>query len=97
MIGDLKSKFPEKIVGYSDHTLPKDMKILEVATLLGASIEKHFTYDKTRGNDHYHAMDRMISKFFIKTSKSCIHYRFDEEIFNSVGKISKRECKEVSG
>ena len=27
MIMDLKVKFPDKIIGYSDHTLPKDMKI----------------------------------------------------------------------
>ena len=60
MILDLKRKFPDKIIGYSDHTLPKDMKTLEVATLLGAVIiEKHFTFDKTLpGNDHYHAMDK---------------------------------------
>lgn len=60
MIQDLKIKFSDKIIGYSDHTLPGNMKILEVATLLGAVIlEKHFTHDKTLvGNDHYHAMDR---------------------------------------
>ena len=60
MIKDLQKRFPEKIIGYSDHTLPKDMKILEMATLFGASIiEKHFTHDKTlTGNDHYHAMDK---------------------------------------
>jgi len=66
MIFDLKRKFPDKIIGYSDHTLPKDMKTLEVATLLGAAIiEKHFTYDKTLpGNDHYHAMDKEDLKLF---------------------------------
>ncbi len=60
MIKDLQLKFPDKIIGYSDHTLPNKMKILEMATLLGAVIiEKHFTHDKTLpGNDHYHAMDR---------------------------------------
>jgi sialic acid synthase SpsE len=60
MILDLKRIFPNNIVGYSDHTLPGDMKVLEVASLLGASIiEKHFTHDKTLpGNDHYHAMDK---------------------------------------
>jgi sialic acid synthase SpsE len=60
MILDLRRKFPDKLIGYSDHTLPKDMKMLEVATLLGARIiEKHFTHDKTLpGNDHYHAMDK---------------------------------------
>jgi len=60
MILDLKRTFPKNLIGYSDHTLPDDMKILEVASLLGASIiEKHFTFDKTLpGNDHYHAMDK---------------------------------------
>jgi N-acetylneuraminate synthase len=59
MILDLKAKFPDKIIGYSDHTLPNDMKVCEMATMLGAIIiEKHFTHDKTLpGNDHYHAMD----------------------------------------
>ena len=62
----LKKAFPEKIIGYSDHTLPKDMKVLEIATLLGARIiEKHFTFDKTLpGNDHYHAMDKEDLKLF---------------------------------
>ena len=66
MITSLKSKFRDKIIGYSDHTLPNDMKILEVATLLGARIlEKHFTHDKSiPGNDHYHAMDKEDLKVF---------------------------------
>jgi N-acetylneuraminate synthase len=62
----LRAKFPEHIIGYSDHTLPGEMQILETATLLGARIlEKHFTHDKTLpGNDHYHAMDKAdLSKF----------------------------------
>lgn len=60
MIPALIRHFPEHVIGYSDHTLPADMKTLEVATLLGARIlEKHFTHDKTLpGNDHYHAMDK---------------------------------------
>ncbi|NPA61833.1 MAG: acetylneuraminic acid synthetase [Epsilonproteobacteria bacterium] len=66
MILGLKSAFPDKIIGYSDHTLPKDMKVLEIATLLGSVIvEKHFTYDKSLiGNDHYHAMDKEDLKLF---------------------------------
>lgn len=66
MIMDLKTKFPDKIIGYSDHTLPKDMKSCEIATLLGSVIiEKHFTHDKTLpGNDHYHAMDKEDLKRF---------------------------------
>ncbi len=68
MILDLKQKFPNKIIGYSDHTLPKDMKVCEMATMLGSVIiEKHFTHDKTLvGNDHYHAMDKDDLKLFIK-------------------------------
>lgn len=55
------------LIGYSDHTLPKDMKTLETATLLGSLIiEKHFTHDKTlTGNDHYHAMDKEDLKIFL--------------------------------
>ncbi|MBL4652966.1 MAG: N-acetylneuraminate synthase family protein [Flavobacteriales bacterium] len=66
MIHDLKLKFPNTLLGYSDHTLPKDMKALELATVLGAKVlEKHFTHDKTLpGNDHYHAMDKEDLKMF---------------------------------
>jgi len=66
MIMDLKTKFPDKMIGYSDHTLPKDMKVCEMATILGSVIiEKHFTHDKTLpGNDHYHAMDKEDLKLF---------------------------------
>jgi N-acetylneuraminate synthase len=60
MIVDLRRLFPDYLIGYSDHTLPKDMRAIETAVLLGAGlIEKHFTHDKSLpGNDHYHAMDK---------------------------------------
>jgi len=66
MMRDLIRLFPNAVPGYSDHTLPKDMHTLEVATLLGAAVlEKHFTHDKTLpGNDHYHAMDKEDLKHF---------------------------------
>ena len=59
MLVDLKNKYPNHLIGYSDHTMPKSMKTLEVSYLLGARIiEKHFTHDKSLpGNDHYHSMD----------------------------------------
>ncbi|MBI3773335.1 MAG: N-acetylneuraminate synthase family protein [Gammaproteobacteria bacterium] len=60
MISGLRRAFPERLIGYSDHTLPDDaMTSLVTAFLLGSVvIEKHFTHDKTLpGNDHYHAMD----------------------------------------
>jgi len=60
MLDTLSRKFPETILGYSDHTLPEpDMLTVMTAIAKGAVIiEKHFTHDKTLpGNDHYHAMD----------------------------------------
>jgi N-acetylneuraminate synthase len=66
MIKDLIRHFPDHVPGYSDHTLPKDMEVMKIATLLGAAvIEKHFTHDKSLpGNDHYHAMDKEDLKHF---------------------------------
>lgn len=74
MMVTLKQKFAECTIGYSDHTLPKNMKTLEVATLLGARIiEKHFTYDKTLpGNDHYHAMDKNDLRTFCENIKNIL-------------------------
>lgn len=68
MILDLRRRFPDVVLGYSDHTIPGDMSILETALLLGAPVlEKHFTHDKNLpGNDHYHAMDKEDLKHFIK-------------------------------
>ncbi|SHF00273.1 N-acetylneuraminate synthase [Marinitoga hydrogenitolerans DSM 16785] len=76
MIKDMKEKFSDYIIGYSDHTLPTVMKdVLSTAWLLGAQvIEKHFTFDKTLpGNDHYHAMDkndlRTFNEYITKLQK----------------------------
>jgi sialic acid synthase SpsE len=60
MIKTLKRLFPNRVVGYSDHTVPEsDMLTVTTAVSFGARIvEKHFTHDKSLpGNDHYHAMD----------------------------------------
>jgi N-acetylneuraminate synthase len=60
MIGGLARAYPDRIIGYSDHTLPDaGMLVLLSAWQRGAVIlEKHFTDDKMLpGNDHYHAMD----------------------------------------
>lgn len=56
----LRAAFPDLVIGYSDHTVPRDLEALVIAAALGASvIEKHFTHDRTvKGNDHYHALDR---------------------------------------
>lgn len=71
MICDLQEKFPNYIIGYSDHTIPSDnMDVLIAAYLKGAVvIEKHFTYDKTlKGNDHFHSMDVNNLKTFREKS-----------------------------
>ncbi|MBQ9277755.1 MAG: N-acetylneuraminate synthase family protein [Lachnospiraceae bacterium] len=60
-IKSLKEKYPDAIIGYSDHTKPDEhMDVIKTAYLLGAKvIEKHFTLDKTIKfkNDHFHSMD----------------------------------------
>ena len=69
MITGLIERYPDYLIGYSDHTIPdKNMTTLTTANLLGARIiEKHFTHDKTlKGNDHYHAMDVEDLKNFTK-------------------------------
>ncbi len=82
-IPTLRQHFPEHIIGYSDHTLPKDMQTLVSATLLGARIiEKHFTHDKSLpGNDHYHAMNwQDLQLFWVKM----------EQVLTTVGDFDKR-------
>ena len=56
----LKERYPDLLIGYSDHTKPdKCADVVKTAYNLGAQlVEKHFTLDKSLpGNDHYHAMD----------------------------------------
>lgn len=68
MIRGLSRSYPDRLIGYSDHTVPDSfMTSLISAYLLGARVlEKHFTYDKTLpGNDHYHAMDVTDLKRFM--------------------------------
>jgi sialic acid synthase SpsE len=68
MIKTLKQLFPNRIIGYSDHTIPEtDMLTVTTAVTLGAEIvEKHFTHDKKlHGNDHYHSMDVNDLKIFV--------------------------------
>ena len=64
-IVSLKQKYPDLVIGYSDHTKPDDhVDVIKTAYTLGALVvEKHFTLDKTLpGNDHYHAMDPLDAK-----------------------------------
>jgi N-acetylneuraminate synthase len=92
MIRGLKKKFPDYMVGYSDHTLPKDMKVVEMATLLGSVIiEKHFTHDKKlQGNDHYHAMDMHDLKIFNKNLDEILTIIGDEKVSSIAKEKSSR-------
>ena len=92
MLTDLARRFPETLLGYSDHTLPNPgMDVLTTATMLGARVlEKHFTHDKTlSGNDHYHAMDQDDLRRFRAAM---------DRILVLVGSSSKRplESEEIS-
>jgi len=73
MLTGLHNRYPDVLLGYSDHTLPsEEMTSLIAAHLLGAVVlEKHFTLDKTLpGNDHYHAMDESdLARFQVKVKK----------------------------
>ena len=95
-IPSLIKKFPNIPIGYSDHTLPKDMKTLEIASLLGATIiEKHFTHDKKlKGNDHYHSMDIKDLRNFKKRMNSIIEIMGDvnKEVLDSE-KVSRANAR----
>ncbi|MHC1732887.1 MAG: N-acetylneuraminate synthase family protein [Bacteroidales bacterium] len=68
-IVSLKNKYPDLIIGYSDHTKPDaDSDVVKTAYNIGAVVvEKHFTLDKNLpGNDHYHAMAPEDVKKIIK-------------------------------
>jgi N-acetylneuraminate synthase len=73
MLTGLHNRYPDLLLGYSDHTLPsEEMTSLIAAHLLGAVVlEKHFTLDKTLpGKDHYHAMDESdLARFQVKVKK----------------------------
>ena len=69
MINYLKNIFPDKLIGFSDHTYPDDeMRVLVTAYTKGARvIEKHFTDNKKlKGNDHFHSLDCNDLSTFIK-------------------------------
>jgi N-acetylneuraminate synthase len=79
-IVSLSKRFPDLVIGYSDHTKPNEgFEILKTAYNLGATvIEKHFTLDKTlKGNDHYHAMDPSDVKGIIKAIDYADYIRGD--------------------
>ncbi len=92
-IKTLQEKFPNQIIGYSDHTLPNEMNLLIQSWLLGAKvIEKHYTFDKNLlGNDHYHAMDKIDLKIFVKKIDDIIKIIGDGQIDSKSNEVKSRE------
>lgn len=67
-ISELKSLFPDTVIGYSDHTKPvPGNMVLNSAFVLGARVfEKHFSSNpEASGNDHYHSMNGPFLKTWI--------------------------------
>lgn len=93
MIKELKKIFPDKLIGYSDHSMPdENMSPVVTAANLGAKvIEKHFTLDKTLpGNDHYHAMDEKDLKKFMEIIKGNRKVEIPKELAKKlVGEIKE--------
>ena len=66
----LKERYPNLVIGYSDHLLPSANNFpLLLSWILGAQIiETHFTLNKKKiGNDHYHALDPKDLKNFVRS------------------------------
>ena len=85
---ELRRRFPEILVGYSDHTLPHESNLAcPIAVAYGARIiEKHFTLNKDlQGDDHYHAVDFQGLCQLVKSCNSA------KEMSDSVEEIS--ECE----
>src|SRR5690606_40867820 len=62
-IAALRDAFPQRVVGYSDHTQPQDSELAcPLSVALGARvIEKHYTLNKALPeDDHYHAVDQGV-------------------------------------
>ena len=97
MIKDMKEKFQDYIIGYSDHTLPERIEdIFLTSWFLGAQvIEKHFTFDKTLpGNDHYHAMDGNDLKRVTDKINDIIQiYGKDKKQFLQSEKLSRENAR----
>jgi N-acetylneuraminate synthase len=90
----LKEKYPDLIIGYSDHTKPDyHVDVVKTAFNLGALvIEKHFTLDKTfPGNDHYHAMDPEDARKIIDGIKFIKSIRGSYEIKHLESETSSRQ------
>jgi sialic acid synthase SpsE len=93
LIKELRKMFPDNLIGYSDHTMPRDMRSCEIAGYLGATIiEKHFTHDKSLpGNDHYHAMDKEDLKKYNEVWKRSLELIKDYKFLDVSNQLPARK------
>lgn len=85
----LRERFPDVVIGYSDHTQPQDSEMAcPLSVALGARIiEKHFTLNKLLpADDHYHAVDQKGLANLVKNcadayamTKQCVEMTKSEE------------------
>tara|TARA_A100001234_G_scaffold220987_1_gene235367 strand:+ start:8732 stop:9760 length:1029 start_codon:yes stop_codon:yes gene_type:complete len=89
-IEELRERFPQCYIGYSDHVPPQKSEFTLLTSIIcGAEvIEKHYTFDKNiPGNDHYHAFDHDdLVNFYksIEELKELYGVDFDEKKFLSI-------------
>ncbi|MCP4157905.1 MAG: acetylneuraminic acid synthetase [bacterium] len=68
-IKELQKRFPEYLIGLSDHTVPDEAHLVPVlAAVFGAAIiEKHYTLDcSLQGNDHRLSVDPRLLKLMVE-------------------------------
>lgn len=72
VVDTLRSEFPDKVIGYSDHTV--GTLACEVAVSKGARVlEVHFTDDKTRDfRDHQISMDQSDLRYIVNKIRSIL-------------------------
>lgn len=93
-ISALKERYPNLIIGYSDHTKPDNSyDVIKTAFNLGANIiEKHFTLDKNlTGNDHYHAIDDLDVEKIMSEMKFISSIRGSYSLEHSENERTARE------
>ena len=97
MIHFLQDKFPNYIIGLSDHTYPKnEMNVCFMSYIAGARIiEKHFTFDKSlKDNDHFHSMNVEDLKILKNKCKDISHImgQYQRDLLESE-KISNQNAR----
>ena len=81
-----KKKFPELILGLSDHT-PGHTTVLGAVTLGARVIEKHFTDDNERdGPDHKFSMNPTTWKLMVKSTRE-----LEISLGNEIKKVEQNE------